>query len=187
MLVPRMMIATIVLALAGCTASSQQPVDARPGWRMGAYGGPMMYAGYCPGTADGQARGWYGPGMMGRGGMMGGGSMMSGAGLSGADADAWLADAKKEIGVKAAQEAAWSDYVDAVETDRASVVAMHDQMQALHRPDASAPDRLQVHAQLMAARANAMAQLRTATQTLYQQLTPEQKKKADRALWSGCW
>jgi Spy/CpxP family protein refolding chaperone len=140
----------------------------------------MMSYGYCPGYARGSrgpSQGWYGPGMMG-GHMMGGGMMSSGA---------WLDQARTELGVTQAQEQAWSAYVEAVEADRGAMLAMHSQMSAQMVPGANAPDRLQAHIDMMSTRLTSLQQIETATRALYQVLTPEQRERADRTLWSGCW
>jgi hypothetical protein len=152
------------------------------GWRMGAYDGPMMHYGYCPGAptgANGAARGWHGPGMMGGGGMMGG---------RGADIAGSLESARAEIGITAAQEPAWSAYVEAAQADRTAMAGMHDQMGAsMMGAAANAPERLQAHLDLMSGRLASLQAIQAATRALYDVLTPEQRQRADQALWSGCW
>jgi hypothetical protein len=154
---------------------------------MGAYGGPMMHYGYCPGArsgADGRAWGWHGPGMMGGGAMMGRGGMMGGDGV---DVSAWLDNAKTTIGITAAQETAWSAYVEAAQADRATMVDMHSQMYSAMSAGAHAPDRLQAHIDLMSSRLASLERVQAATRALYEALAPEQRARADQALWSGCW
>ena len=194
-----------VLTLAAC---QQSAVAGQQGWRMGPSLGPMMAYGYCPGATNdqrGAQRGWYGSGMMGGGGRMmgGGGGMMGsgggmmsgrgqmmGGGMMGFDPEAtsaWLDQANTEIGVTAAQEEAWSRYADAVETDRAAMLQMHDQMPSMMAAGDNAPDRLQAHLGMMSARLASLQQIEEATQALYAALTPEQRTRADQVLWSGCW
>jgi hypothetical protein len=177
--------ATLFFA-AGCQAQSAPPwANGQPGWRMGPYGGSMMYYGYCPGAAnDGRsgAQGWYGPGMMGRG-MMGGAGPWS---FDPAQTTAWLDTAKSQIAITAQQEKAWSAYADAVKADRDAMVAMHNQMPAAMGWGASAPDRLQAHLALMSSRLASLETVQAATKGLYDALTPEQRTRADRVLWSGC-
>jgi hypothetical protein len=160
----------------------------------------MMGYGYCPGAANadgGGQQGWYGSGMMGgrrHGGMMGGGMMagpmMGGGGAFNPEqAAAWLDAAKAEIGITAEQEQAWSAYADAVQADRESMLAMHAQMPTLMGGGggANAPDRLQAHLGLMQARIASLQDVQASTQALFQVLTPEQRERANRTLWSGCW
>lgn len=169
------------LALVACQAQSAPPSwGGQGGWRMGAYDGPMMHYGYCPGAsagAGGAERGWHGPGMMAGGGMMGSRS---------ADVTTWLDSAKAEIGVTSAQEQAWAAYVEAAQTDRTGMTAMHSQMRSLNAA-VNAPDRLQAHIEVMSARLASLQGVQSATRALYDVLTPEQRERADRALWSGCW
>jgi hypothetical protein len=102
-------------------------------------------------------------------------------------AAAWLDAAKTQIGVTRAQERAWSAYADAVEADRASMLQMHAQMPTMMGSGANAPDRLQAHIALMAARQASLQQVQAASQALYQELAPDQRQRANQVLWSGCW
>jgi LTXXQ motif family protein len=203
----RMLVLSALLGAAlaaGCEAQSQS-AGGPQGWRAGPYYGPMMGYGYCPGGASDQAgaqQGWYGSGMMGGRGMMGGGHMMgSGQGMMGAgpmmgaagafdpeQAHGWLESAKSQIGITAAQEQSWQAYADAVEADRASMRAMHQQMPAMmSQSGGDAPDRLQAHLGFMQARLASLQQVQQTSQALFQALTPEQRERADQVLWSGCW
>lgn len=160
-----------------------------------------MGYGYCPSGASGDSdvqRGWYGSGMMGggHGGMMGGGRggmmggpMMGGAGAFDSEhAHAWLESAKGEIGITAAQEQTWQAYADAVEADRTSMLAMHQQMPAMmSQAGPSAPDRLQAHLGFMQARVASLQQVQQTSQALFEVLTAEQRQRANQVLWSGCW
>lgn len=184
--------AVISAALIGSCQAQSGP---RQGWRAGPYYGPMMSYGYCPGGPSangGPQQGWYGSGMMGSGHMMGGpmmgGPMMGrGASFDPQQAAAWLDAAKTQVGVTQAQEPAWSAYADAVQADRASMLQMHAQMPTMMGAAANAPDRLQTHIALMAARQASLQQVQAASQALYQELTPEQRQRANQILWSGCW
>lgn len=155
--------------------------------------GPMMGYGYCPGapdTGDQAGQGWRGPGMMmGRGGMMGGGRM--GGPMHGADPQqtaSWLDSASREIGVTGGQQQAWSAYAEAVQADRAAMAAMHAQMPAMMGDaNADAPARLAAHTSFMQARLESLQRVQAASEALYSVLTPEQRTRANRALWSGCW
>jgi Spy/CpxP family protein refolding chaperone len=144
----------------------------------------MMGYGYCPGGWNGDsapAQGWYGPGMMG-------GGMMWRGGFDPQQTSAWLDAAKQAITITPAQEQAWSAYAAAVQADRAAMLAMHAQMPALMGAgNADAPDRLQAHLSLMQTRLASLQQVEAASQALYQVLTPDQRTRANRALWSGCW
>ncbi|MDX2275030.1 MAG: Spy/CpxP family protein refolding chaperone [Hyphomonadaceae bacterium] len=181
--------ALVSAALVGsCQAQSPAPPQ---GWRAGPYYGPMMSYGYCPGgpTANGgPQQGWYGPGMMGGAGHMMGGPMMGGgASFDSQQTARWLDAARTRIGITRAQEEAWSAYADAVQADRASMLQMHSQMPMMMGSGGSAPDRLQAHVALMAARQASLQQVQVASQVLYQILTAEQRQQADQTLWSGCW
>lgn len=172
--------------IGGCQAQS----GSQQGWSAGPYYGPMMSYGYCPGgpSANGAPQqGWYGSGMMSSGHMMGGPMMGGGAPFDPQQTAAWLDAAKTQIGITHAQDQAWSTYADAVQADRASMLQMHAQMPTMMSPGANAPDRLQAHLALMAARQSSLQQVQTASQALYQVLTPEQRQRANQTLWSGCW
>lgn len=180
---------------AALIGSCQAQSGPQQGWSAGPYYGPMMSYGYCPGgpSANGAPQqGWYGSGMMGSGHMMGGpmtgGPMMGrGALFDPQQTAAWLDAAKTQIGVTHAQDQAWSAYADAVQADRESMLQMHAQMPAMMGTGANAPDRLQAHIALMAARQASLQQVQAASQALYQLLTPEQRQRANQTLWSGCW
>jgi LTXXQ motif family protein len=190
----RAILLTAALGAALLSACQGQPVQPGAfrgtGWGMGPDLGPMMSYGYCPsstGSANGSSQGWYGPGMM-QGGMMGGGMMgRTGGPFDPQQTQAWLDQARTQIGVTAAQESAWAAYASAVAADRASMLQMHAQMPAMMSTQASAPDRLQAHLGLMSARLASLQQIEAATQALYQVLTPQQRQRADQTLWSGCW
>lgn len=178
----------LIAALSGVaflSACQAQPPGLRgAGWRTGSDLGPMMAYGYCPGSGGRDAGGWYGPGMMGghmRGGMMGGG------GFNPEQTAAWLEQAKTGIGVTQAQEEAWSAYARAVAADRAAMLEMHRQMPAMMMSGSNASDRLQAHLDIMATRLSSLQRVNEATHALYAVLTPEQRQRADDALWSGCW
>lgn len=184
-----LVVALGALALgSACNAQPQGGQFGRQDWRAGPWLGPMMAYGYCPGAAIGNGahrQGWYGGGMMGgRGGMMSGGMAY---GFEPQQTAAWLDAAKRELGIGSAQEAAWSAYADAVQADHASMLAMHAQMPAMMSAASAAPDRLQAHLNFMQARLASLQLVETASRTLFQVLTPNQRARANQTLWSGCW
>lgn len=118
----------------------------------------------------------------------GGGPHMGGAmmGERNASAGAWLADARRQIGVNADQEAAWGAYAAAVEGDLATMGAMHEAMGAAAAAT-SAPERLEARVEAMRARLLALEAVLAAERQLYAGLSGEQRAAADRALASHCW
>jgi hypothetical protein len=116
------------------------------------------------------------------------GGMMGGGAFDTEQTAAWLEQAKTRIGVTPAQEGEWSAYADAVADDRAAMLEMHSQMPAMMMMSGSnASDRLQAHLDIMATRLSSLQRVNEATRGLYGVLTPEQRQRADEALWSGCW
>jgi hypothetical protein len=183
----RAMLLRVALSAAVMSACQAQPTQpgafANQVWSMGPDLGPMMSYGYCPGAAGGaspHSQGWYGPGMVDE-------AMMGQVGDAEQQTQAWLDQARAQIDVKPEQEGAWSTYANAVEADRASMLQTHNQMPAMMNAQASAPDRLQAHLSLMSERLASLQQIEAATQALYSVLTPDQRARADRILWSGCW
>ena len=84
---------------------------------------PYGYGFGPPSMHGGQGGGW-GPGMMGRG-MMGGGWMRGGPRFVLAD-PAQFDDLKKEIGITAAQEPAWTKYTKSVQEAAANMRSLWD-------------------------------------------------------------
>ena len=142
-----------------------------------------------PGTGDGMM-GQGGKGMMGRG-MMGPGMMMGmGAGMMMGQEDlkamveGRLAYVKTELSITEEQATAWKAYEDAARADVQSMQTVHQAMMTAMQ-SGSAIDRMQTHITMMQARLDALKVLEPAAETLYQALTPEQKKKADTLLGIG--
>jgi len=151
-----------------------------------------------PGTGDGmmgqngEMMGQGGQGMMG-GGMMGEGmmgpGMMSGMGAGmmmgqedlKAMVEGRLAYVKTALSITEEQATAWKAYEDAARADVQSMQTVHQAMMTAMQ-SGSAIDRMQTHITMMQARLDALKALKPAAETLYQALTPEQKKKADTLL-----
>ena len=136
---------------------------------------------------NGEMIGQGGQGMMG-GGMMGPG-MMSGMGAGmmmgqedlKAMVEARLAYVKTALSITEEQATAWKAYEDAARADVQSMQTVHQAMMTAMQ-SGSAIDRMQTHITMMQARLDALKVLEPAAETLYQALTPEQKKKADTLL-----
>ena len=119
--------------------------------------------------------GMMGQGMMGPGMMMGYGPMMEGR----------LAYLKAELGITDAELQAWNGYASAVKARASQMQGMHSAvMQAMQ--SGRALDRLEVHIQAMQSMVDGLKALKPATETLYNALSDEQKKKADLLLGGGC-
>jgi hypothetical protein len=138
---------------------------------------------------NGEMMGQGGQGMMG-GGMMGEGmmgpGMMSGMGAGmmmgqedlKAMVEGRLAYVKTALSITEEQATAWKAYEDAARADVQSMQTVHQAMMTAMQ-SGSAIDRMQTHITMMQARLDALKALKPAAETLYQALTPEQKKKAD--------
>ena len=141
-----------------------------------------------PGTGDGMM-GQAGQGMMGGGMMspdmmgMGPGTMMGQEDLK-AMVEGRLAYVKTALSITEEQATAWKAYEDAARADVQSMQTAHQAMMTAVQ-SGSAIDRMQTHITMMQARLDAMKVLEPAAETLYQALTPEQKKKADTLLGIG--
>ena len=141
---------------------------------------------------NGEMMGQGGQGMMG-GGMMGEGmmgpGMMSGMGAGmmmgqedlKAMVEGRLAYVKTALSITEEQATAWKAYEDAARADVQSMQTVHQAMMTAMQ-SGSAIDRMQTHITMMQARLDALKALKPAAETLYQALTPEQKKKADTLL-----
>ncbi len=121
---------------------------------------------------------WFRGEMMGRG-MMGGweNGMMMGPRFS----EQRLAALKKELEITDAQAKAWDVYVAAIKSSSQSMRDLHLQMMSAADP-ATLPERLKINQDMMEARIEVMKSTSTATLTLYETLSPEQKKKADELI-----
>lgn len=120
-------------------------------------------------------RGMTGYGMMGPGMMMGYGPMMQGQ----------LTYLKAELGITDAQKPAWDGYADAVQAHSSAMQAMHTTMMQAWQ-SGTALDRMDAHVQAMQTMLESMKAIRPATETLYNALSDDQKKKADLLLGNGC-
>ncbi len=139
--------------------------------------------GYGPGWGMGQGAG-YGPGAgMGRGGPMGNGPMGQGMGPQAhgnpvAAAESRLSTLKSELKITAAQESAWNAFSDQTKQQAEAMQAWMTSAQG--GAQATAPERLELHNQLMQKRQEQMEKTATAFKHLYAVLTPEQKALADQ-------
>ena len=126
--------------------------------------------------------------MMGQGGqgMMGGmgAGMMTGQEDLKAMVEGRLAYVKTALSITEEQATAWKAYEEAARADVQSMQTVHQAMMTAMQ-SGSAIDRMQTHITMMQARLDALKVLEPAAETLYQALTPEQKKKADTLLGIG--
>ena len=136
-----------------------------------------------------------GGGMMGQNGeMMGqsgqgmlwgmGAGMMTGQEDLKAMVEGHLAYVKTALSITEEQATAWKAYEEAARADVQSMQTVHQAMMTAMQ-SGSAIDRMQTHITMMQARLDALKVLEPAAETLYQALTPEQKKKADTLLGIG--
>lgn len=95
-----------------------------------------------------------------------------------------IAFLKAEIGITADQADAWDAFADALRRNAAEHRTMHQAMAGAGSVPSTWPERLERHAQAMAARAEALKAVGAASGTLYGMLTAEQRQNAD-ALLSG--
>ena len=137
-----------------------------------------------------------GPWMMNPQGMMSYGNMgpewmmgWNGRGAShcvamGSHVDGRLAYAKAELKITAAQESLWQAYAGALRDSAQSMVAHCTAMMGPDRTTAlSLPDRLDQHAQFMAAQLDALRAMNKALKPLYVALSATQKQDADQLFW----
>ena len=156
---------------------SAHPYGYGPGWGMGQ--GP----GYGPGAGMGRGMGpGGGPGPMG-GGPMGYGPMGHGMGPQayanpGAAAESRLSGLKSELKITAAQESAWKAFAGQAKQQAEAMQALMSTVQG--SAQATAPERLDLHNQIMKKRQEQMEKGTTAFKDLYAVLTPEQKALADQ-------
>ena len=127
-------------------------------------------------------------------GMMGVMDMMSGCRRHGAAAE-WQSSAfvekrmaliKAELAITDAQKAAWDAYADAITRNLDSMRDMASTMRAVFA--AKTPvERLDAHLAAMDGRIKALRDVKPILANLYDELTAEQKKKADEILTAmGC-
>lgn len=90
-----------------------------------------------------------------------------------------IADLHKKLHLTPAQEPQFQAFADVMRANAQAMQALFE-ARAQHR-DRTAPGMLHWYAQLTAAHADALNKLAPAFDTLYQNLSPEQKKDADAA------
>jgi hypothetical protein len=154
--------------------------------------------GHGPGVGMGQGSGYgpgYGPGAgMGRGvgpmgmGPMGQRQMRQGMGPQafanpGAFAESRLAGFKAQLKITAAQESAWKAFADQAKQQAESMQALMSSAQG--SVQASAPERIELRAQMMKQRQEQMEKGTAAFKDLYAVLSPEQKALADQGFGPG--
>jgi hypothetical protein len=140
-----------------------------PGWDMGA--GMQM-----------------GRGMMGMMDMMSGCPMMGrgGQGQSSAFVEGRIAFVKAELAITDAQKGAWDAYADAIKRNLHSMQDMASTMRTVF--EAKTPvERLDAHLTAMEGRIKALQDVKPTLVKLYEELTAEQKRKADEIVTAmGC-
>lgn len=115
--------------------------------------------------------------------MMGGGPVGPGMGPQAygnptAAVDSHLSGLKSELRITAAQESAWQAFA---EQKKQQAEAMQKWMSSAQgSPQATAPERLELHSQMMKQRQEQMEKGTAAFKELYAVLSPEQKALADR-------
>jgi hypothetical protein len=133
-------------------------------------------------------RGMMGQGMMGTMDMMSGCPMMGMGrqGQSAAFTDGRIAFLKAELAITDAQKAAWDAYADAIKRNLQSMQGMASTMRTVS--EAKTPvERLDAHLAAMEGRIKALQDVKPMLAKLYDELTAEQKSKADEILTAmGC-
>ena len=137
----------------------------------------MAVAQPAPGQHGGPGSGMNAAGMSGKGG-----GMMPGCETMGADRiEGHIASLKTKIGITAAQAPQWEAFADALRAGaKDHHAAMADCASAARAQ--SAPARTEAMINHMAARLEAMKNILAAEKPLYEALSDEQKKTADRLL-----
>ena len=129
-----------------------------------------------------------GRGMMGMMDMMSGCPMMGMGrqGQSAAFTDGRIAFLKAELAITDAQKAAWDAYADAIKRNLQSMQGMASTMRTVS--EAKTPvERLDAHLAAMEGRIKALQDVKPMLAKLYDELTAEQKSKADEILTAmGC-
>ena len=166
-------VATAVsLGLAAAVVSAH-PHGYGPGWGMGQGYGP----GNGPGGGMGPGTGHMGRGPMGYGPM--GQGMWPQAWGNPAAAPEWrLSGLKSELKITAAQESAWNVFADQTKQQAEAMQALMSTVQG--GAQATAPERLELHNQIMNKCQEQMEKGTAAFKDLYAVLTPEQKALADQ-------
>ena len=149
---------------------SAHPYGYGPGWGMGQ--GMGYGPGHGPGAGMGRDMGPMGYGPTGHG--MGPQAYAN----PGAVAESRLSGLKSELKITAAQESAWKAFADQAKQQVEAMQAWMTTVQG--SAQASAPERLELHNQIMKKRQEQMEKATTAFNDLYAVLTPEQKALADQ-------
>lgn len=170
----------LTLGLATAVVSAH-PYGNGPGWGMGQ--GMGYGPGHGPGAGMGRGMGpGAGPGPMGAGpmgyGPMGHGMGPQAYGNPAAAADWRLSGLKSELKITAAQESAWKAFADQSKQQAEAMQALMSTVQG--SAQATAPERMELHNQIMKKRQEQMEKATTAFKDLYAVLTPEQKALADQ-------
>ena len=139
-----------------------------------------MGQGYGPGAGMGPGMGpGGGPGSMGYG-PMGRGMGPHAFGNPAAFADWRLSGLKSELKITADQESAWKAFADQTKQQVEAMQAWMTSVQG--SAQATAPERLELHSQIMKKRQEQLEKTSTAFKSLYAVLTPEQKALADQSV-----
>jgi LTXXQ motif family protein len=186
--------ACTALAIAGTPALAQQ--SGQGGGMMGKggpdQGGGMMGKGG-PGHGGGMMGGGMGKGKdqcpkmggMMRGGMMGKGMMGKGMMHSRPMMEARLAYIKADLDITDAQTDAWNAYADAVRSGHSAMESAREDMMKASE-SGNAVERMDARIEVAQAKLDNLKALKPATETLYDALTDDQKKKADGLLNPVC-
>jgi len=128
-------------------------------------------------------RGMMGQGMMGQG-MMGQGMMGDAVNMA-AMVEGRLAYLRSALSIADAQNAAWTEYAEALKARVSAMQGMHQSMiEAMQK--GGAIERMDARIAGMAAMLEAMKAVKPATEKLYAALNDEQKKLADQLIGMDC-
>ncbi len=166
----------LTLGLAAAVVSAH-PYGYGPGWGMGQRMGPGMA--YGSGTGMERGMGPMEHGSMGHG-PMGQGMGPRGYANPAAAAEGRLSAMKSELKITAAQESAWKTFADQAKQQAEAMQAL--MTGAPGSAQATAPERIDQHNQVMKKRQEQMEQGTAAFKELYAVLSPEQKALADQGM-----
>lgn len=146
-------------------AQEAAPATPAPGMGMGMGGMGMMQQMHAGGSMPMMP--------MGRGGM----------GMPFEHVEGRIAFLKAEIGITDAQQKAWDAFAEALRGNAGSMRKMHQRMMEKASPESiQLPERLAVMADMASARAEALKALAAAARPLYDELSEDQRGKADTLL-----
>jgi hypothetical protein len=166
----------IAAAVVGPAVAQDQPTQ--QGTLSGSTWGPRGMMGYGM-----MGPGMMGPGMMGPGMMGGGGSAEAMCSAMASHIEGRLGYIKAELKVTDTQEQLWNAYAAAARDNANTMIARCTTMMGKRSSQASLPDRLDQHEQLMAAQLDAVRAMNKALRPLYAALSDSQKKTADQLFW----